>query len=205
MFVWCVCGMCKVRGWDAGINSSVKSRNSQMGVICFKIFSWRGCLQKNTKNKQNKTKQKAVVEFDRRPLLFHIPELHLLPNLPILMPCRVTSSVFHASGTPGLARASLAKRAEFKVSLCFPKSLLPSPLLLGAPILRLQGTQSNRSFLPFWDYWGSHCSHLSLGIRYAEDLGFLSRFRLAHLFRKTILSGKSFLLLQAFQGSLFFS
>lgn len=110
---------------------------------------------------------------------------------------------------PELVSEHGAKRAEFKVCLCFPKSLLPSPLLLGAPVLRLQRTQWNRSFLSFGDYWGSRCSHLSLGIRYAEDLGFLSRFSLVHLFRKTILSGKSFLLLpseplQVFQGSLFF-
>lgn len=51
--------VCRVRGWDVGINSSVNSQNSQMGVICFKLF-WKGCLQKTkrTTTKPQKTKQK---------------------------------------------------------------------------------------------------------------------------------------------------
>lgn len=58
-WIVCLCGVCRVRGWDVGINSSVNSQNSQMGVICFKLF-WKGCLQKNktTTTKPQKTKQK---------------------------------------------------------------------------------------------------------------------------------------------------
>lgn len=70
-WIVCLCGVCRVRGWDVGINSSVNSQNSQMGVICFKLF-WKGCLQKNktTTTKPQKTKQKWVVEFNRRPCYF---------------------------------------------------------------------------------------------------------------------------------------
>lgn len=70
---------------------------------------------KQNNNDQTKTKTKTknhiqpqtVAELNAEALPFCTPDLHSLPHLAVLVPCKVISRVFHASRTPRLAKASL--------------------------------------------------------------------------------------------------
>lgn len=96
----CVCmHTCRVTGCDGRINGSVNNPNSPFGIICFKLFSQRWCLQK-----QHNTRQpKQLLNSTHSPCHFTYRN-HSPTHLPILAPCKVTSRVFGTFWNPWLAR-----------------------------------------------------------------------------------------------------